>query len=98
MVAEVEPGGPADRAGLKPGDLVVRIDQTEIAHAGELARVVARHAPGSRVKVEYVRERGPHTVDVTLDELRDEHIARPDAAPPSGPPPKSTADLGVRVV
>jgi len=97
MVAEVEPGGPADRAGLKPGDLVVRIDQTEIAHAGELARVVARHAPGSRVKVEYVRERGPHTVDVTLDELRDEQ--RPDAAPPSsGASSKSTSGLGVHLV
>jgi serine protease Do len=97
MIAEVEPGGPADRAGLRPGDLIVRVDQTEIVHASELPRVVARHAPGSKVKVEYVRERAARTIDVALDELRDERTPRAEGAP-SGAVPRTTGDLGAQLV
>jgi serine protease Do len=100
MVAEVEPGGPADRAGLRAGDLIIKVDQTEILHSGELPRTVARHAPGSKVKVEYVRDRGPRTVDVTLDELRDERTGRvqDNTQPAPGAPPKSPTDFGVALV
>jgi serine protease Do len=97
LVAEVEPGGPADRAGLKPGDVIVKVDQTEIVHSAELPRTVAKHAPGSKVKVEYVRERQTRTVDVALDELREEKAARSENAPP-GSAPKGSAELGAQVV
>ena len=46
LVGEVEPAGPADKAGLKAGDLIVRVDQTEIGRSEDLPRTVARHAPG----------------------------------------------------
>jgi serine protease Do len=97
MVAEVEPGGPADRAGLRPGDLLLRVDQTEIVHSAELPRVVARHAPGSKVKVEYMRERVTRTMDVLLDELRDERTGRAEGAP-AGPAPRAPGELGAQVV
>jgi serine protease Do len=97
MVAEVEPGGPADRAGLRAGDLIIKVDQTEIVHSGELPRTVARHAPGSKVKVEYLRDKGARTVDVTLDELRDERTGRAESAPP-GAAPKAPTDFGVALV
>jgi serine protease Do len=97
MIAEVEPGGPADRAGLRAGDLIVKVDQTEILHSGELPRTVARHAPGSKVKVEYLRDRGQRTVDVTLDELREERTSRAENAPP-GAAPKAPTDFGVGIV
>jgi serine protease Do len=96
VVAEVEPGGPADRAGLKPGDVILRVDQTDIVHTGELTRTVAKHAPGSKVKVEYLRERATRTVEVTLDELREERAARPESAP-QGASPKSANDFGVQL-
>ena len=93
MIAEVEPGGPADRAGLRPGDVILRIDQTEIVHSGELPRTVGRHGPGSKVKVEYVRERATRTVEVTLDELKDERTGRADSAP-AGPSARSPSEIG----
>ncbi len=97
MVAEVEPGGPADRAGLRPGDLILRVDQTEIVHSAELPRVVARHAPGSKVKVEYMRERVARTMEVLLDELRDERTGRAEGAP-AGPAPRAPGELGAQIV
>jgi serine protease Do len=56
-----------------------------------LPRIVARHQPGSKVKVEIRRERVTRTVDVNLDEVRDESNTpasgsqtAPGAAPPKG--------------
>jgi serine protease Do len=96
LVGDVEPGGPADKAGLKPGDLIVRVDQVDIARTEDLPRVVARHPPGSKVRVEFVRERASRTVDVTLDELRDEQPGRPSVGP-GGPGSKAPAGLGVQL-
>src|SRR5262249_51769517 len=84
LVGEVEPGGPADKGGLRAGDLILKVDQTEIARSEDLPRVVARHAPGSKVKVEFMRERAVRTAEFALDELRDETSARSPGAP-SGP-------------
>jgi serine protease Do len=95
LVGEVEPGGPADKAGIRAGDLIVRVDQTDIAHAEELPRLVARNAPGSRVKVEVVRERASRTVEVTLDELKDKDQAEPGSEGPAAPGSKSQSDLGI---
>jgi serine protease Do len=93
LVGEVEPGGPADKAGIRAGDLIVRVDQTEIAHAEELPRLVARNAPGTRVKVDVVRERASRTFEVTLDELKDD--VEPGSESQAAPGSKSQSDLGI---
>src|SRR5260370_14781418 len=98
MVAEVEPGGPADRAGLRAGDVILKVDRTEIAHSEELPRVVARHPPGSKVKVELLRDHGARTVDVTLDELRDERGPRTSEGAPPGAAPKAPGELGAHLL
>jgi serine protease Do len=96
LVGDVEPGGPADKAGIRPGDLILRVDQTEISRSEELPRVVARHAPGTKVKVEYMREKATRTVDITLDELREEGGGRSSNAP-SGPGSRAPTDFGVQL-
>jgi serine protease Do len=96
LVGDVESGGPADRAGIRPGDLILRIDQTEIGRSEDLPRTVARHAPGSKVKVELMRERAARTVEITLDELREEGGARSSGAP-SVPGSKAPTDFGVQL-
>jgi serine protease Do len=94
LVAEVEPGGPADQAGVKPGDLIMRIDQAPVARAEDLPRIVARHQPGTKVKVEIRRERVTRTIDVSLDEVRDEQ-----GGPSSGsaPAPGAASPKGIGV-
>jgi putative serine protease PepD len=70
VIAEVEAGGPADRAGLEPGEVVKAVDGQAIATADQLSTLLADHKPGEKVPVE-VRERdgSARTVEVTLGEL-----------------------------
>ena len=96
LVAEVVPGGAADRAGMKSGDVIVSVDGTEVRSSDELPRVVARHAPGSHAKVEILRAGKRQTIDIGLDELKDE-TARADQKPSARPGTHAPADLGIEV-
>ena len=58
------PGGPAARAGLRPGDVVTKIGDATITKANDLVAAVADHQPGDRVKVSV--KRGSQSVDVTV--------------------------------
>jgi serine protease Do len=95
LVAEVSPGGAADRAGVKSGDVIVSVDGTPVASSEELPRIIARHAPGAHAKVEISRSGSRQTLDVALDELKD------DAARESKAPGSSGADapagLGIEI-
>lgn len=94
LVAYVEPAGAAARAGLKAGDVILAVNGTEISHAEELPRQVAKNPPGAEVKLTY--QRGGKAADATakLDVLED------DALPPPTRPrtPEATDNqLGVKV-
>jgi serine protease Do len=96
LVADVEGGGPADRAGLKAGDVIITLDGTVVPSSEDLPRMVARHAPGSRSKVEFSRNGKRQVVDVTLDELKDEtaRTDQPGAAPSSSAPQGLGIEIG----
>ncbi len=86
VVAEVEAGGPAARAGISPGDVILRVDDSEVLHSSDLPRIVARHTPGTHVKIAVLRERQERAFDVTLDEIKEERTAAnaPSPSTPSG--------------
>ena len=84
LVAEVAPGGAAERAGVKSGDVIVGVDGAPVASSEDLPRIVARHAPGSHAKVEILRAGKRQTIDVGLDELKDDE-ARADQTPSTRP-------------
>ena len=65
-VLQVNPGGPAAKAGLKAADVVKLADGHLIHTADELTLAVARHKPGDKISVRYVRGAGEHTVTVIL--------------------------------
>lgn len=56
LVGDVYPGGPADRAGLRTGDVIRRLGEHEIADAQALRYRIATQKLGSRVTVEYIRD------------------------------------------
>jgi len=71
LVGEVEPGSPAERAGLKSGDVITAVDGAEIQRSEELPRTVARHAPGTTVKLTVLRDKAAKQFDVALAPLKE---------------------------
>ena len=68
LLRTVTAGGPADKAGLKVGDVVTSVNGLAVDSADDLIAHVRSAAPGATVKVTYIRDGTTVTVDVTLGE------------------------------
>lgn len=68
LIGSVMPNEPADKAGLKSGDIVVKIENTPITSASDLTKVIASYKPGSKIKVTAVRDGKEKQFTVTLGE------------------------------
>ncbi|WP_371670370.1 trypsin-like peptidase domain-containing protein [Streptomyces sp. NBC_00289] len=64
--AAVESGGPAAKAGLKPGDVITKLDDHVIDSGPTLIGEIWTHQPGDKVTITYERGGKTHTVDLTL--------------------------------
>ncbi|UJB43049.1 S1C family serine protease [Streptomyces sp. A1-5] len=62
----VTAGGPADKAGLKPGDTITKLDDTVIDSGPTLISEIWQHKPGDRVTLTFKRGGKEHTTQVTL--------------------------------
>ncbi len=75
LVGDVSPGSPADRAGLKSGDVITQFNNQPIQDASQLKLRVAETAPGSKVPVVVNRNGGDKTFDVTLGNASEKKVA-----------------------
>jgi serine protease Do len=75
LVAEVQKDGPAARAGLRAGDVVVRFDAQAVETHADLMRLAARARPGSVAELELVRRGAPLALRVRVGEARGEPSA-----------------------
>jgi putative serine protease PepD len=66
LVQEVSPNSPAERAGLRAGDRVVRIDGQAVESYGELAAKIRAHKPGDKITLDVVRNGDETTITATL--------------------------------
>ena len=69
VVSSVEPGGPADKAGLKAEDVIVEFNGKTVTSNGQLTGMVTRTAPGTTVPLKIVRNKRTLTLNVTTEEL-----------------------------
>ena len=90
LVAEPQPGSPAEKAGIKSGDLITAMNGTPVKDSRDLARHVAMLAPGTSVKFDILRDGESKSISLTLGELPNQQQAQAEtgdrAAPTSGIP------------
>jgi serine protease Do len=87
LVSDVVAGGPAERAGIRRGDVIVSFNGKTIETSGDLPYVVASTPVGKTVTVEVIRERQKMRFQVQTGELKEETE--------SFPPAESSSDLGM---
>jgi len=68
LILEVVEGSPGDRAGIKGGDVVTRVDGARVRSPGEINRLIEMHQPGDDVTLEIVRRGRHRDLLVTLGE------------------------------
>jgi serine protease Do len=90
IVDEPQPGSPAAKAGIAAGDVITSVNGTPVKDSRDLARTIARLAPGATVKLDVLRNGTAKNIDLTLAEMPKERQARADssgqATPESGVP------------
>jgi serine protease Do len=97
-VAMVEPGGPAEKAGIKVGDIILKFNGKDIEKSSDLPRQVGASAVGSRASVTVFRRGSQLDLPVTIVELQDEQTANPRTQPKKKKAPEqSTNALGLQV-
>ncbi len=79
LVASVEPGGPADKAGFRSGDVITRFDGNPVESGRELSRAVAATKPGTQAPVTVVRDGSPQELTITIGQRSEEQAARSTA-------------------
>lgn len=68
IVASLQPGGPADKAGMKVGDVIVAVNQAPSRNTAELLSLVAALSPGDKANIEVLRNRQRTRLELTVAE------------------------------
>jgi serine protease Do len=86
LVANIAPNSAAEKAGLKPGDVIAQVDGQPISRSGELSSRIGMSAPGEKVKLKVWRDRQWQDVEVKLGAAEDpgKPIAGADSAAQGG--------------
>jgi serine protease Do len=77
LVNSVEKGGPADKAGVESGDVILRFDGKAVSSSEDLPRIVGGTRPGSRVTMQVWRNKTGRDVQVVVGELSEDRGTRP---------------------
>jgi serine protease Do len=94
LVSQVEEGGPADKAGLRPGDVILAVDGREIERSSELPPAIAAIKPGSQATLSIWRGNSERKAKITVGELEDEPAVA--AVGPAGKAETGKLGLAVR--
>src|SRR5688572_14756434 len=91
LVSSVEKGGPAEKAGVEPGDVILRFDGKPVSSSEDLPRIVGGTRPGSKASLQVWRNKQTRDLPVVVAELQDDRSA--GAKPRGAKPPAATAGV-----
>jgi len=72
LISDVEKGGPADKAGILPSDVILKFDGKMVNASNDLPRIVAGTRPGSKVSVQLWRKGETREVSLVVGEIADD--------------------------
>ncbi len=82
LVARVEPGSPAEKAGLEAGDIITNFNGTTIEKSGDLPRLVGNTKPGSKATLTVLRKGNKRDLPVVIAEMEVEQVAKKEEKKP----------------
>lgn len=94
LVTQVFDGDPADRAGIRKGDIITAVDGKKIATSRELSQEVANSRVGEKVSVSVLRDGRERSVEVELTKRKDSRLSLREPADDSG---AENGDLGLKL-
>ncbi|HKT97032.1 MAG TPA: DegQ family serine endoprotease [Paraburkholderia sp.] len=97
LVSSVEPGGPADKAGIQPGDIILKFNGQTVDAATDLPRMVGDTKPGTKATVTIWRKGVTRDLPITIAEMQSDKSAKADQRKPPEPKPRASNALGLAV-
>ena len=97
LVQGVESGGPAEKAGIEAGDIIVKVDGKTVDKSGDLPRIIGATKPGSRSSLQVFRRGATRDLQVTVAEFEADRPARRAQAEPGASGPQAKSALGLTV-
>jgi serine protease Do len=97
LVSSVEAGGPADKAGIQPGDIILKYNGHDVSTATDLPRMVGDTKPGTKSTITVWRKGQSRDLPITIAEMQPDKVAKTEAK--KAQPPKASASntLGIAV-
>jgi serine protease Do len=97
LVRSVEPGGPADKAGVEAGDIIVKVDGKGVSKSGDLPRIIGGTKPGTTSTLQVFRRGSTRDLTVTVGEFPADRPAREarSSSPTPAVPARTALGLGV---
>jgi len=96
VIEGVEPGSPAEKAGLKGGDVITAINGTAIKSGNDLVNPIASAPIGSKVKISFVRDKQQKETSATVED-RTRVFSNTEGRVNSAPDEPAPAEFGLRV-
>jgi serine protease Do len=91
LVNEVFPGQPAEQSGLRPGDIILSLNGSDVGSPNTLARLIAGLRPNSNARIDYLRDGDKQVVNIELG--RRETVT--PVSTPQAEPPRPRLTLGM---